>query len=239
MVVLLTTGCIQTKQPDLQKPIQQVADNVNQVDQKVEELNVRVQKIEEKSEQTDQLIEGTRLFNECVAEFTDMEQNEVKESEKALSAICYSQVAETLHDASWCNNINDVPLRDLCLSHVSTQSTQCDDLENAWAKAGCYREVAREQKDYTICNGIRGLEEPLPVTQMGCYRQVASDTGNIQICTLIKNDEVEKAYCYSGVAAALRDISLCDFVPSVFDAKRAYQITKEGCVRFIEELPNS
>jgi len=124
--------------------------------------------------------------------------------------VCYQKVAESKKDDSICNMIvNDDTTRKICLLNVAQSNqelTTCDYFENDIDKFYCYKQVAVEKEDITICHKIPTASKDK------CYAEIAAKKQDESLCSKIEGDNYN---CYMHIAFVTKDKKVCKNIDNV------------------------
>ncbi|MBI4066458.1 hypothetical protein HY411_01965 [Candidatus Gottesmanbacteria bacterium] len=175
------------------------------------------------------------VYDKCIFQFTGSTPDS---NVDAFKPVCYTQIAEELHDRTWCDRIDNAQSQSLCFAHIATSANDCEAIRNDESKNTCFDLMANKIGDTKICDKITD-NVAYRTSKYGCYRSVAFAKGDSMICELITENKTEQAYCFSDVSISLRNVALCDRVVDTFDKVQNYNVTKDACKSFISELPNT
>ncbi len=107
-------------------------------------------------------------------------------------------------------------------SKSGTVILECEKIKDNSAKITCYKEVAMERKDLSVCDALdKNYRE-------SCYVGVAFVKGDISICENKITNEASKDACFSSVAATKKDFSICEKISATYRIERCYKyVAKE------------
>jgi hypothetical protein len=141
---------------------------------------------------------------------------------------CYTIVARTTEDPPVCEMVQDVAQKDFCyliVAKASQDLSACDRIragnlpeELQVTKEYCYMGVALVKKEPSICESLQNNQDL-------CYYLVAKARQDPALCDIISDDkasEVTMYDCYTDIAVARKDLSVCDGM----DMQQFY---KDGC----------
>jgi len=129
----------------------------------------------------------------------------------------------------WCQNsggkypciILEKPKYDLMENNQPESIDECDKEKDEIEQANCYINLARVQRDISICDNIKII-----VLKNSCESLVASQTKNVGACNNLNKDAREE--CYRGIAISTNNLDLCDKITSS-------SVNRDGCILTIAE----
>ncbi len=171
-------------------------------------------------------------FSFCFKNFAVKNQDESlcnKISDKIGRDTCLEEVAIAKKDIALCRKIEDISYQNSCIGRIGEilKDTSICAIVNkkSLAKDNCYKSIALETLNESLCNSIEILPKSICFEEIaimkldenicdkaspvsGCLREVGIAKKDFKICDSIVGNEY-KAFCYQGVALQLNDSSLC------------------------------
>jgi len=141
---------------------------------------------------------------------------------------CYKSVALRVNDSTICDRIEDNDVKDECyffIANPQRNSSLCDKIKRV-NKEACYIEVAVLSNDAKLCDMIG---EPNERLQCDAILQK-----NLTICEGIDDDNVRYG-CYTTVAFALNDSSMCSNIKNTEKADEQIMFIRDGCYSSLAE----
>lgn len=116
---------------------------------------------------------------------------------------CYFGIAKKDMDYKICSNISDSKTKNRCYQEVGILSSDpeaCSKIVGyqlgGWL---CYKDIAVEKKDISICNGFNDTDPNDQYSAEKCrnhyYWNIAEETGDTSICNKVVNDDSFKEQC--------------------------------------------
>jgi hypothetical protein len=131
---------------------------------------------------------------------------------------CYSQVAVKKGDEKVCASLKPGTSRTNCYEGVAIKLEKpelCKNIDAQWNQRNCYTKIAISKGEKDICKQVTDLPDD-------CYLEFAKNSNNPKDCEGVMKEQASSDQCYSYLATAKKDESLC--------TKVVAQASKDDCI---------
>ena len=102
-------------------------------------------------------------------------------------------------------------------------NSKCRALAGQGEKFFCYRDLALEQKDISLCNYVPVPKDGIGYDKESCQIYYAGETQDLSVCAKVKTDS-GKAFCYGSVVFAKKDPALCQTLSDQYYRDNCYKL---------------
>ena len=139
-------------------------------------------------------------------------------STESLRDTCYAKIGILRQDVHLCDRAGDSGSKFYCYEGIAeskNSSLLCSEIEDSYWRNICFKQVGMNIDDYVLCSQITN-----PELKNSCTLDVAFDTENESICQGIQDSTPLTERCFTKVAVAKLDLSICRNLPPPFAQDR-------------------
>jgi hypothetical protein len=136
----------------------------------------------------------------------------------SLRDTCYAELGVLREDLNLCDKASDEGSKFYCYEGIASKTNAvavCEDITDSYWHSICFKNVGIGLSDASLCEEVTNQE-----LQNDCFYRVALDESHVEYCGRLVDDIPSVERCVNTIAANLKDIRICNNLPTVFKQDR-------------------